>query len=321
MSALSPLMWCLFAAILIDLYAGSWFRAGGNVWHPSNVLKRLAEILCRKLDREKRSSRTLLIRGLLGVVFMLGVTAGAGIVIQSTFVNIPLGWVLELAILTSLISMGKPWRDAARLASSLQVGSLEESRRILKDLSDRDATYSNLTEITRVGIEAITAHLVFSLLGPVLSYLILGLPGILMYHGLRVISRCQNASSDFLLFSKRLVSSMDWLLSWVGVTILVLASFLHSSASVVGIFHHWREFLKSSGKFKYGPAKLVIAAAFHITLEGPRQYAERLVERPYLGSSGAEPGPADLQLTARLILFASVLSAFLVIITELSVFW
>lgn len=319
MNDLSPLLWCLSAAILIDLYAGSWFRAGENFWHPGNILGCLAERLCVKLDREERSSGTLVIRGLLGVAFMLGVAAGTGAILHLILVGIPLGWVLELAILTTLISIGKPWRDAVRLASSLQVGVLEDSRRLLKELSDRDATYSDLTEITRVGIEAITGHFIFSLLGPVLSYLVLGLPGILMYHGVRVLSRCQNASSDYLLCSRRLVAGMDWLLSWIASPILFMCTLVTPTASTAEVLYQWRTFFWSSQKFKYGPAKLVIAAALAISLEGPRQYAEKLVERPYLGS-GENPRPANLHLATRLILFASSLIAALIIIEELLLF-
>ena len=162
MNELNPLLWCLSAAILIDLYAGSWFKAGENFWLPGNILERLVERLCVKLDREERSSGTLVVRGLLGVAFMLGVTAGGGAILHLILASIPLGWVLELAILTTLISIGKPWRDSVGLASSLEVGSLEDSRRLLKELSDRDASYSDLTEITRVGIEATAGHFIFS---------------------------------------------------------------------------------------------------------------------------------------------------------------
>jgi adenosylcobinamide-phosphate synthase len=313
MNSPSPLQWCLFAAILIDLYAGGWFRAGSIFWLPRNILRRLAEKLRAKLDRQERSSGTRLIRGLVGVCFMLGVGAGAGVSINWTLSNIPLGWVLELAILTSLISMGKPWRDAVALASSLQVLSLEDSRKVLRELSDRDATYSDASEITCLGIEAITAHLIFSFLGPVLSYAILGLPGILMYHSIRVMARGHDASGEYLLFSKRLVIVMDWFLSWVGGIILLLVVFLIPSSSFAGVLYQWRTFLNSSQKFKYGPAKLVVAGALGVTLEGPRQYASGRTERLYLGS-GVAPMPADLELTARLVLIASVFSAVLVIV-------
>jgi len=243
---------------------------------------------------------------------MLVVGAGAGAGIHWVLFNIPLGWVLELAIVTTLISMGKPWRDAVLLASSLQLDSLENSRRVLRKLSDRDATYSDSSEITRLGIEAITAHLIVSFLGPTLSYAFLGLPGILMYHSLRVMYACHDASREYLFFSKRLAAVMDWCLSWAGGIILLLAVLLTPFTFFGGPFYQWRTFFSSSRKFKYGSAKLVIAGALGISLEGPRQYALGRVERPYLGS-GKEPLPTDLVLAAKLILMAAVLSAALIL--------
>ena len=311
MDSLSPL-WCLFAAILIDLYAGGWFQAGNNFWLPGNLLKRLSGKLRSKLDRQERSTGTRLIRGVFGVCFMLVVGAGAGVSLHWILLNIPLGWVLELAIVTTLISMGKPWRDAVLLASSLQLDSLENSRRVLRKLSDRDATYSDSSEITRLGIEAITTHLIVSLLGPILSYAVLGLPGIFMYHSLRVTYPCHDASREYLLFSKRLVTVMDWCLSWAGGILLLLAVLFTPFTSFEGALNQWRTVFSSARKFKYGSAKLVIAGALGISLEGPRQYALGRVERPYLGS-GKAPLPTDLVLASKLILLASALSAALVL--------
>ena len=311
MDSLSPL-WCLFAAILIDLYAGGWFQARSNFWLPGNLLRCLSKKLRSKLDRQERSAGTRLIRGVFGVCLMLVVGAGAGITVHWVLLHIPLGWVLEVAIVTTLISIGKPWRDAVVLASALQLDSLENSRKILGRLSDRDATYSDTSEITSLGIEAIIAYFIVSLIGPMLSYVFLGLPGILMYHSLRVMHRCHNASEEYLLFSKRLVAMMDWCLSWAGGKILLLAILLTLPASFAGILSQWRTFFNSSRKFKYGSAKLVVAAALGITLEGPRQYAFGRTERPYLGS-GKAPLPTDLVLTAKLILIASTLCAALIL--------
>ena len=311
MDSLSPL-WFLFAALLIDLYAGGWFQARSNFWLPRNLLRCLSEKLRSKLDRRERSTGTLLVRGVFGVCFMLVVGAGAGASIHWILLNIPLGWVLELAIVTTLISMGKPWRDAVLLSSSLQLDSLENSRSVLRKLSDRDATYSDSSEITRLGIEAITAHLIVSLLGPILFYAFLGLPGILMYHSLRVMYPCHDASSEYLFFIKRLVTVLDWCLSWAGGILLFLAVLFTPFTSFEGALNQWRTFFSSGRNVKHGSAKLAIAGALGVTLEGPRHYALGRVERPYLGS-GKAPLPTDLVLASKLILIASALSAALVL--------
>jgi len=239
---------------------------------------------------------------------MLVVGAGAGASIHYILGKIPLGWVLELAMVTTLISMGKPWRYAVVLASSLQLDSIENSRKVLRNLSYRDTTYSDASEITRLGIEAITAHFIVSLLGPILSYSFLGLPGILMYHSLRVMHPCHDASGEYLLFSKRFITVLDWCLSWAGGMILLLAVLLTPSTSFAGAIRQWSTFFSCSPMLKHGWAKLVVAGALSITLEGPRQYALGRIERPYLGS-GEAPLPTDLVLTAKLILTASALSA------------
>ena len=101
--------WCLFGAIIIDLYAGSWFRAGQSLWHPKNIVGRWVEKLCEKLDRRGRSSSVLLVRGALSVLCTISLAGLAGTAIHVVLVEIPVGWVLELLILTSLVSVGRLW--------------------------------------------------------------------------------------------------------------------------------------------------------------------------------------------------------------------
>lgn len=305
-------LWCLFGAIIIDLYAGSWFRAGRSLWHPKNLLGRLIERLGEKLDRQGRSSRTLLIRSLLSLFLTLSLAGLAGLVIHLTLAEMPLGWVLELAILTSLVSVGRSWEIGTRLASSLESGSREDARRQLGVFSPRDATYSDSDEISRLGIESLIANFVSDFMGPVLFYSVLGLPGVLMYHGLRLSSSC-GTSREYLIFSKRLLTAVDWLLSWLAALSLFCAILLFSETSARGVLLQGRSLAVMGRGIPYGLAKSVVAGALGITLEGPRRYLSGQVDRPYLGSGGA-PSPRDLIQVAKLALVAASLTAVLILL-------
>ena len=124
-------LWCLFGAIIIDLYAGSWFRAGESLWHPKNILRCLVERLSEKLDRKERSARKLLIRGALSLLFPLSLSGLVGVFVHLILTEIPFGWVLELVILTSLVSVGRLWELGTLLAATLESGSREDARRQL----------------------------------------------------------------------------------------------------------------------------------------------------------------------------------------------
>ena len=201
-------LWCLFGAIIIDLYAGSWFHAGRSLWHPKNILNYLVEKLAEKLDRQGRSSNTLLIRGALSLLCTLSLATLVGVVVHWSLKEVPFGWVLELVILTSLVSVGKSWEAGNRLASSLELGSTEDARQQLGLFSLRDATYSDSDEITRLGIESVIANFISDFVGPVLFYAILGLPGCFMYYGLRLSASCRG-SREYLMFSRGLIDAVD----------------------------------------------------------------------------------------------------------------
>ena len=303
--------WCLFGAIIIDLYAGSWFRAGQSLWHPKNIVGRWVEKLCEKLDRQGRSSSVLLVRGALSVLCTISLAGLAGTVIHLVLMEIPLGWVLELLILTSLVSVGRLWGMGTLLASSLESGSREEARRQLGELSPRDATYSDSDEITRLGIEAVITNFISDFVGPVLFYALLGLPGVFIYHGLRSFSSC-GASREYLIFGKHLVGAVDAPLSWLGGILFFCAILLFSATSARRTLRQGRRLILLGTGIPYSLTKSLVAGALGITLEGPRLYAAGPVERPYLGSGGA-PSPGDLVQVVKLALAAAGLTAALVV--------
>ena len=300
-------LWCLFGAIIIDLYAGSWFRAGRSLWHPKNILNCLVEKLAGKLDRQGRSSNTLLIRGALSLLCTLSLAALVGIVVHWSLREVPLGWVLELAILTSLVSVGRSWKAGNLLASSLELGSTEDARQKLAFFSSRDATYSDSDEITQLGIESVIANFVSDFIGPVLFYVTLGLPGCFMYFGLRLSASCRG-SREYLAFSRCLIVAVDGLLSWLGSMLLLGAVLLYSETSPTGALLQGRRVIIVGGGIRYRLAKSVVAGALGITLEGPRRYLSGQVERPYLGS-GPPPSPRDLVQAIKLALAAAGITA------------
>ena len=304
-------LWCLFGAIIIDLYAGSWFHAGSSLWHPKNILNHLTEKLAEKLDRQGRSSNTLLIRGALSLVCTLSLAALVGVLVHWFFREVPLGWVLELAIVTSLVSVGRSWKTGNLLASSLELGSTEDARQQLQAFSSRDATYSNSDEITRLGIESVVTNFISDFIGPVLFYMVLGLPGCFMYYGLKFSASCR-ASREYLIFSRGLIVAVDGLLSWLGSILLLCAILLFSETSAIGALLQGRRMILVGQDIKYRLAKSVIAGALDITLEGPRRYLSGQVERPYLGD-GPPPSPKDLVQVVKLALTAAGITALLIL--------
>jgi len=304
-------LWCLFGAIMIDLYAGSWFRAGQSLWHPKNILRCLVERLSKKLDRKERSSSKLLIRGVLSLLFTLSLSGLVGVFVHLTLTEIPFGWVLETIVLTSLVSVGRLWEVGTLLASTLESGSREDARRQLSAISPRDATYADSDEITRLGIETVIANFISSFIGPVLFYATLGLSGVFMYYGLTLSSLC-GTSREYLIFSKRLITSVDWLLSLLGAVSLFCAILIFSETSARQVLLQGRKLLVLGGSVPYGLPKLLVAAAIGITLEGPRRYLSGQVERPYVGSGGA-PSPTDLIRVVKLVLVAAGLTAGLIL--------
>ena len=133
-----------------------------------------------------------------------------------------------------------------------------------------------------------------------------------MYHGLR-LSSSSGASQDYSIFSKRLMAVVDWFLSWLGALCLFCSILLFPETSPRGVLLQGRALFALDPGIRYKLAKSVVAGALGITLEGPRRYPSRQVERPYLGFGGA-PSPKDLVQVVKLVLAAGGLTAALILV-------
>ena len=138
-----------------------------------------------------------------------------------------------------------------------------------------------------------------------------------MYHALK-LSSSSGASPDYLIFSKRLLTVVDGLLSWLGAVSLFCAILLFSETSPRRVLVEGRALFAVDRGIHFGPAKTVVAEALGITLEGPRRYLSGQIERPYVGS-GAAPTPKDLVQTVKIALVAAGLTATVIFVCAVAV--
>jgi len=160
----------LILGILMDALAGG-ARVTRVVPGPTLLLDRMVRYLEPKLNRSRRTTGTRLVRGLLLVVFvaLVAALAGLGFLILARW--LPGSWVIEVALIAALLGQGTVFMDVIR-ARATNVAPNNDPHQIARDQ-----------------VETLAHGFIDRGVAPLFWFLMLGLPGMLIYRALAVTAR------------------------------------------------------------------------------------------------------------------------------------
>lgn len=199
----------------------------------------------------------------------------------------------------------------------------------------RDVNYLDRAGVSRAAIETLAENFVDGFLSPIFWYFIGGLIGYLV--GVSIVM----TSVSFMLASK-VGSTLDSMVGymnqhyirfgWAGARLDDLINFIPARLSVVILFlgshicrlhpiDGFRGAMKDRLKHdspNSAHAESFVAGALNVRLGGPTRYREGLKEKPWLGESYLDPGPEQIAMVIRLMLYCGwmvVLIPILLLIT------
>ncbi|MHA1600917.1 MAG: cobalamin biosynthesis protein [Alphaproteobacteria bacterium] len=183
-SSAEPLF-LLFMALAIEAYLGGLSVRGSWLPQPRRAFARLVRGVERRLNRPERSVTDRRRRGIVAVVGLavLALVIGALAGLLSRYY--PFAWVIELLFLPLILSQRGTWRRGAAVADALKDGSLIRAREELRPLVRERIEAARLDGLDAAGIIEVTIagialRFTALLVGPVLWYVLLGLPGLLL---------------------------------------------------------------------------------------------------------------------------------------------
>ena len=177
----------LLVALALDAHLG-WlapFLPPG----PATLTARLAAILDRKLNRQERGDTTRLVRGLLVVLVFVAGALATGAIIHLASQTLPHGWSLELVTLLCCLQGRGPWQQIRTVRRALDHRGLDAARIEIRTLTRRDPDALDEHGIARAAIEAAAGHLNQGVVAPAFWYILLGLPGVLLWTAVNALDR------------------------------------------------------------------------------------------------------------------------------------
>jgi adenosylcobinamide-phosphate synthase len=295
--ALDPLL-ILLAALLLDAFVGDMKLVFNHVPHPVELVGRAIAWFDHRLNREDRSEATRRARGIFTVAVLVVTAALAGYLLDHLCRLTHFGWLIELVVITVLVAQRSLFDRVHAVAIALTEKGLYGGREEIRHIVGRNPMSLDEYGIARAGIESLAENFSDGVIAPVFWTLIFGLPGLFVYKTANTLDSMIGYLSprhrSFGWAAARLDDALNLIPARIsGVLIAVAAALAPHAQGLASI----RTMLRDAGKHRSpnaGWPEAAIAGALGLALAGPRRYAERVVDDPWIGEGRARATPVDM---------------------------
>jgi len=301
----------LILAIIFDTYLGDMNFLFRFVKHPIVAIGNAINFFDQKLNREKRSEAARAIRGAITVLIMVTTTGAIGAAIAWLSLHHPMGWIIELILITVLLAGRSLYDHVKDVAKALTVG-LEPGRDAVSQIVGRDTSQLDEHGVARGAIESLAENLCDGVIAPIFWYLLFGFPGLLVYKTVNTMdSMIGYKNSKYRAFgmtAARLDDVLNLIPARLTGLFLVLAALFTPTANAAKAF---RAMMRDSGKHKSmnaGWPEAAMAGALNIALAGPRRYANTVVKDPWMGDGTAKVKIKDIERALYMYTVASLIN-------------
>jgi adenosylcobinamide-phosphate synthase len=193
-------------------------------------------------------------------------------------------------------------REARKLALSLERGDVEDARRVARALVGRNPTDLDRPELCRAAVESVAENTADAIVGPIFWGAIVGPAGVAGYRAVNTLDAMVGYRGERYERFGWAAARLDDLVTWPAARLAAVLSTL--LAPLVGgearrAWNVWRANGNSHPSPNAGQLEAAFAGALGVTLGGRNQYADRVEDRPLIGS-GPRPEPEHVLMATRL---------------------
>lgn len=298
----------MLLAMIIDVAVG-WPRAlFVRLGHPVTWIGALVSTLDRAFNRDDASDRTRRMAGAIGAVGVIAIAAIAGWL--ATWA-LPSGWggVLIAGILAwPLIAVRSMHDHVEAVARPLGAGNVEAARQAVAMIVGRDPSALDPAGIARAAIESLAENTADGIVAPIFWGVLLGLPGLAAYKAINTLdSMFGHRTPRYTAFgwaAARIDDVANFLPSRLTGALFVVVS-ARPRVALATMLRYARQHRSPNA----GWPEAAMAGALDVRLSGPRVYAGRMSDEPWVNGAAADPTLADLTLALGLYRRAMIVLA------------
>ncbi|WP_309663933.1 adenosylcobinamide-phosphate synthase CbiB [Tabrizicola sp.] len=273
----------LVSAMILDALFGEPKLIWDRIPHPAVVMGRLIAALEARLNRGEG-------RRLKGAAMTAGLAFGAMLA----------GWLIHLipdhgileALLVAILLAQRSLVDHVRAVATGLRRSLAEGRATVAMIVGRDTAAMREPDVARAAIESAAENLSDGVVAPVFWYLLLGLPGILMY-------KLANTADSMVGHMSPRYREFGWASARFDDLLNLIPARL--TAVLIALTHGWVDatpILRDAPKHRSpnaGWPEAALAPVLNVALSGPRSYDGAMKDFPWVWPEGRrDPGAPDI---------------------------
>ncbi len=306
----------LLLALFIEAAVGDLGPLFRAVPHPVAAFGRLVGALDRRLNREIRSERNRILRGGVVVVVLILLVASLGWAVQLFARKVPYGEALELLVLVLLIAQRGLFDHVKRVGAALREDGLDAGRAAVGHIVGRDVKGLDEYGVCRAAIESCAENFNDGVLAPVFWYVLLGLPGLMMYKAVNTMDSMIGFTTPrhraFGMAAARLDDALNFFPARISGLVIALAALFVPTANAARAV---KVMLSDAGKHRSlnaGWPEGAMAGALDLALGGPRSYEGEVVPDPWIGGGRARANHQDIRRALYMFTVACLINAGLV---------
>jgi adenosylcobinamide-phosphate synthase len=240
-----------------------------------------------------------MIRGVGVVLFLLVLAVAVGMGVIFTARAIPYGWVLEFAVLAFCISSRIVFYDMRRGLKFAASDDLEVGRRLVGELTGRDASQLDKYGLARVIVEMGAVGVLQRTVVPVFWFVLLGFPGLLASRVIAQLAR-RVATRDhehqtFGSVVLRLNHALGFFPALFTGYILAVAALFVPSANFVRALQVMSLDAQRDAVINNGRVKAATAGSLGLALGGPFGTKGGGIHDAWIGNGNARVGQGDIR--------------------------
>ena len=312
----------LLAALLVDaVFAGiPGLRSLFAV--PEAALGAIVSWCDGRLNRDRRSAASRMVRGTVAVLVVTAAAFAAGYLIAGLAHGWRHGWIVDVFVVASLLAQRSAFDGARAVARMLRSRGVEVGRATLARSASYDVSALDENAVARGAIEDCAERFCDGVVAPALWYIVLGLPGIFAYRAISAASRRIGHSTPHYAAFGAGAAWLDRVVNILpapvaGIILIVAAAFVPGANSLRALTTMMRD-SRNRGAPGAGWTESAVAGALGLSLAGPRRYRGEMVRGPWIGSGRARATPADITRAVYLFAVACLIAIGLTVVLALA---